>query len=143
MQPNHIKQSLLEELAKTPVVQIACQKLGLGRTTYYRFRKEDPAFARLADEALEDGRKVINDLGETTVISRMKNDQDIQAARFWLTHNDPRYGNKLEVKGSFIHSLESLTPEMEELLLQAARMALPQQTYAQDITPEPDGPVGE
>ena len=139
MADKNLKQQIFDELGKTPVVQIMCQKLGVGRTSYYRLRKEDPAFAKLADEALDEGRKVINDLGETTVISLMKNQQDIKAARFWLTHNDPRYSNKIELKGNFIHSLETLPPELEELLKKAARMALPQQNYDQPKSEEKTG----
>ena len=36
------KEQLLEILKKTPIVQIACEKAGVGRATYYRWRKDDP-----------------------------------------------------------------------------------------------------
>lgn len=126
------KERFLEELRKTPVVQVACQKVGWGRTTYYRIRKQDKHFAELADVALQEGRVVVNELGEAQTITLMK-EKDMRAIRFWLTHNDPRYSNKLEIKGTITNSFE-LTPEMETLMLQAGRMALPQQSYDQ---PEP------
>ena len=96
-------------------MQVACQKTGIGRTSYYRLRKESKEFARLADLALEEGRAVANDLGEATTISLMK-DRDMNAVRFWLTHNHPRYANKLEISGNISHSTGPLTPELSKLL---------------------------
>ncbi len=142
MVTNQQKKLLLEELQKTPVVQVACQKIGIGRTTYYRFRKEDPGFAGLADIALQDGRSVVNDLGEAQTISLMK-ERDMQAIRFWLTHNDPRYSNKLEIQGHLTHSSEELTPEQTALLRKAIKLAIPKQTYDQPTIKEPGEDFGE
>lgn len=134
MNRKETKKRLLEELAKTPVVQIACQKAGIGRTSYYRLRKEDKRFAQFADAAIGEGRLVMNDLGEVTVISRMKNQQDLQAARFWLTHNHPRYSPKLELSGRITSVTEELSPDQKKLLKQAVRLALPQDDYGQEET---------
>ena len=131
------KQRFLEELEKTPVVQVACQKTGIGRTSYYRLRKEDPEFAKQADKALEEGRGVVNDLGEAQTISLMK-DRDMQAIRFWLTHNHPRYGNKLEITGSLMQVNVELSPEQAELLEQAVKFALPTKNYELKKTEEAD-----
>lgn len=136
MTPSNTKERLLEELRKAPVVQVACQKVGVGRTTYYRLCKEDPEFAKLADEALSEGRIVVNELGEAQTITLMK-EKDIRAIRFWLTHNDPRYSNKLELKGFLTHATEALTPEQELLMQSALRLALPEQPYGPD-TATPD-----
>ena len=46
------KELVVEQLKKTPIVQIACEKTGIGRATYYRWRKEDAEFGKLADEAI-------------------------------------------------------------------------------------------
>jgi len=34
------QQLLLRELAKTPIVDTACQRVGIGRATYYRWRAD-------------------------------------------------------------------------------------------------------
>ena len=47
------KKQLLERLRKTPIVEIACKQVGLPRATYYRWRKDDEAFAEACDEAIE------------------------------------------------------------------------------------------
>ena len=46
------KKLLLEHLEKTPIVQIACEKSGVGRSTYYRWLEQDKKFARSAKQAL-------------------------------------------------------------------------------------------
>jgi hypothetical protein len=47
------KNLLLEHLEKTPIVQIACEKSGVGRSTYYRWLQNDPVFAKKAKKALQ------------------------------------------------------------------------------------------
>lgn len=134
------KERFLQELRKTPVVQVACQKVGWGRTTYYRIRKQDKKFAELADTALQEGRVVVNELGEAQTITLMK-EKDMRAIRFWLTHNDPRYSNKLELTGHLTHASETLTAEQEKLLRAALGFALPQQSYEpkqEQPTDDPD-----
>ena len=44
------KMLILEQLKKTPIVQIACEKVGVGRSTYYRWKKEDSKFSSSADD---------------------------------------------------------------------------------------------
>ena len=46
------KNILLEQLEKTPIVQIACEKSGVARSTYYRWMQSDKVFARQSREAL-------------------------------------------------------------------------------------------
>jgi ACT domain-containing protein len=41
MKTNKEKDALLEQLKKTPIIQIACEKIGLSRTTYYRWYQAD------------------------------------------------------------------------------------------------------
>lgn len=139
MKTNEDKERFLEELRKTPVVQVACQKMGIGRTTYYRLRKENPEFAKLADQALTEGRAVVNDLGEAQTISLMK-DRNMKAIQFWLSHNDPRYSRKLEIQGRIATVHEELTPEQATLLQQAIELAMPRHTYDDDATDNPIDP---
>lgn len=90
---------LLASLEKMPIVEIACQRTGIGRATYYRWRKDNEKFAQAADAALEQGRAYINDLAETNLISLTK-DKNWSAIRYWLENNHPRYANKLQVTGA-------------------------------------------
>jgi len=136
MKNSNEKQQLIDELRKTPIIQVACQKVSISRATYYRLRKQDTQFAKLADEALSEGRVIVNELGEAQTISLMK-ERDMQAIRFWLSHNDPRYSNKLEIKGLIYHASDKLTPEQEKIMRQALKFALPQDSY-ESTTEKPE-----
>ena len=118
------KQLILEQLRKVPIVEAACQKTGISRMTFYRWKKEDEAFGRSVDEALQNGRLLVNDLAENQLIGAVKN-QNLSAVQYWLKHHHPDYANKLQVS----HQMkdESLTPEQEEVVRKALSLAsLPQ-----------------
>lgn len=105
---------LLEQLRKTPIVQLACERSGVGRTTYYRWRREDDAFRALSDEAMRDGEGMINDLSESQILAMIK-DRNFPAIQLWLRQHHPKYGNKVEITTK-IKTDEPLTPEQEKLV---------------------------
>lgn len=84
------KSKLLELLAETPIVSFACKKLGLDRTTYYRWYKDDIDFRNQADHILSIGRMRVNDMAESVIIKKINAD-DTRCSIFWLEHNEPRY----------------------------------------------------
>ena len=117
---NKEKEILLERLKKTPIVQIACEKCGVGRATYYRWRKDDPKFANMADEALSEGSLLVNDMAESQLLQAIRN-QNLGAIIFWLKHHHPSYANKLEVSGKLTEEYH-LNPEQEKLMIKALTM---------------------
>jgi len=116
------KELILEQLKKTPIVQIACEKLGVGRATYYRWRKEDLKFAEDADIAVEDGNKLINDMAESQLMSAIR-DKNMTAIIYWLNHHHPAYTTKMEITAKLKRDNEQLTPEQEILVLKALKLA--------------------
>lgn len=92
---NKKKKCLLELLVKTPIVQFACDKSGVGRATYYRWRKDSKEFTKLSDQALKEGNLLINDMSEAQLLSLIK-DKNITAIIFWLKHHHPAYTQKIE-----------------------------------------------
>ena len=114
------KELILEQLKKTPVVQIACEKTGVGRATYYRWRKEDAEFAKIAGDAIQEGSMLINDMAESQLISAIK-DKNLGAIIFWLKNHHPSYANKVEITGRLKHDYE-LTMEEEALIAKALAM---------------------
>jgi hypothetical protein len=115
---------LLEQLKKTPIVQFACEKSGIGRATYYRWRKEDHSFAEMADQALQESVSLINDLAESQLLSSIR-DKNMTAIIFWLKYRHKSYSNKLELSGEIKTSIGGLTPEQQELLEKAIGLMLP------------------
>ncbi|MDD5145196.1 MAG: phBC6A51 family helix-turn-helix protein [Candidatus Pacebacteria bacterium] len=110
------KQLLLEQLRKTPIIQIACEKAGIGRATYYRWRNEDKEFAQEADKALTEGSLLINDMAESQLLSSIK-DKNMTAIIFWLKHHHKAYTDRLEI--STVKQEEPLTTEQEKLIQKA------------------------
>ncbi len=116
---------LIESLKKTPIIQIVCERTNIARATYYRWRKEDSKFAKLADEAIIEGCLLINDMAESQLMSAIK-DRNMTAIIFWLKSHHKAYTNKLEIKGNLQYSNEDLSQEEKKLLNKALRLALPQ-----------------
>jgi ACT domain-containing protein len=113
------KQTLLVQLKKTPIVQIACEKTGIGRSTYYRW-KADEDFAKLADEAIAEGVSLINDMAESQLLAAIR-DRNTSAIFYWLNHRHPSYSNKLEITAQIDD--KSLTPEQQKLIQTAMERA--------------------
>jgi len=122
MKTDKNKQLLLDCLGKTPIIQIACEKAGVSRATYYRWRKENIEFAKTADEAITEGELFINDMSESQVISLIK-DKNWPAISFWLRHHHPKYANKIEVEANIKNIDEELSPEQQEIVKEALRLA--------------------
>lgn len=116
------KELLLENLRKAPIVQLACEKVGTSRATFYRWKKEDGSFAEKAEEAILKGQQLINELAESQLISAIK-DKNMTAIIFWLKNNHRNYKTKIELSGEIKNGSEKLTPEQEELVTRALELA--------------------
>lgn len=117
---NKDKEIVLEQLKKIPIIQVACEKTGIGRATYYRWKKEDPEFTKMADEALSEGSLFVNDMAESQLFQAIRN-QNLGAIIFWLKNHHPSYTNKLEVSGKLTEEYH-LNPEQEKLMIKALTM---------------------
>lgn len=127
---------ILEQLKKIPIVEIACEKIKISRSTYYRWR-EDPEFAEAADAAMKDGELFINDLSEAQVVNLIR-EKNWPAISFWLRAHHPRYANKVEFEGRIEHTQtrkRAMTPEEKAAYKKFLRIGLP----AEEPSASPDG----
>lgn len=115
------KELLIEQLRKTPIIETACQKIDISRMTFYRWKQEDEQFAKRADEALLDGRLLVNDLAESQLINAVK-DRNFSAIAYWLRHHHPSYKTRIEIEG-VVNTIHELSPEQEELMRKAFELA--------------------
>lgn len=116
------KKKLLTKLAKMPIVEAACKQIGLPRATYYRWRKDDEAFAEACDDAIEQSAHMVNDLAESQLINAIKN-QNMTAIMFWLKHHHGSYRTRVEVDARIEAIQQELTPEQAETVAKALRLA--------------------
>jgi hypothetical protein len=105
------KEALIEQLKKVPIVQFACEKVGVGRTTYYRWRKEDPRFVDKAEEAMGCSRDLVNEMAESQIITQLKGG-NLTAAIFWLKNNHKLYKPVRYERNDVIRHTEAPPPEV-------------------------------
>jgi len=137
MRTRKLKSELVKELQKGPIITFACRKVGIARSTYYRWLEANKEFADAANKAFEKGREAINDLSRAQIISLIR-DREFKAIKYWLSHNDPWFSEKLQLKGilSLVNNKRQdgrqLTDDEEALIKEAIEL-----DYAPQIdTPE-------
>lgn len=109
------KKAVLEQLLKTPIVEVACSKAGIGKTSFYEWKNSDPEFAKAVNEAMKVGIDFISDIAESQLIALIKKG-NFNAVAHWLKHNrSERYGEKLQLGGT-VGIREELTEEEYELI---------------------------
>ncbi len=122
MKKDKTREIVIEQLKKTPIIQIACEKTGISRATFYRWKKENKEFAKVTNDAITEGEMLINDMSESQLISLIR-DKNLTAIQLWLRHHHPKYTNKVEVIGKLNVREEPLTPEQEALVEKALKLA--------------------
>lgn len=121
MKKNRKKDEFLEQLKKIPIVQVACEKVGISRNSVYRWRNEDAEFRKEMEEALQEGEELVNDMSESQLLSMIK-EKNWPAVSFWLRHRNPKFRERVEVTAK-IEESETLTPEQESVVRQALKLA--------------------
>lgn len=116
------KEKLLDQLKKTPIVQVACERCGVPRATYYRWRKDDESFAESCEAAIEESTGFINDMAESQLIAAIK-DRNMTAIIYWLKSHHASYATKVQISGEVKHQLEVLTPEQVEVVSHALQLS--------------------
>ncbi len=120
MKKNKYQNQFLEELARIPIIQVACEKTGLSRNSVYRWRKKDASFTKRMDEALTEGVALVNDMSESQLLNLIK-EKNWPAISFWLKHRNDNYKNKLEI--STKEDSEELSPSQAKIVRQALKLA--------------------
>lgn len=90
MKKASLEKTFLEELSKVPLISIACKNAGLSRQSVYRWMEEDAKFKKKVDKAMKNGERSINDLAESKMITKIKQ-EDFKAIKFWLENHKKNY----------------------------------------------------
>lgn len=122
MKKDRTKTLFLEQIRKIPIIQVACEKVGVARSSVYRWRDEDEEFRKSLKEALAEGEALINEMSESQLISLIR-DKSWQAISFWLRKRNPKFKDRVEVTGSIESPQNVLSPEQQAIVSEALRLA--------------------
>lgn len=120
MKKNKTQDQFLEELAKVPIIQVACEKCNLSRNTVYRWRKEDKTFEKKMDEALTNGVAFVNDMSESQLLTLIK-EKSYSAISFWLRHRNDNYKDRIEITTK--EESGELSPSQAKVVRHALKLA--------------------
>jgi len=114
------KKLIIEKLKVSPIIELACKKAGISRATYYRWKKDDPDFAKKANKALREGAELISDMAESQLISQIRNN-NMTAIIFWLKHHRQAYETRVRLFHETEES-EELTEEEQQIFKKALNL---------------------
>lgn len=100
------KNKFLEELEKYGNVFRAASKMGISRSTIYRWCEENPEFRKWFNSKVRIGRENSTDIVENSLISLAAR-EDLNAIKFYLTHNSERYKPNRGISEAIIKHLKS------------------------------------
>lgn len=120
MKKDKVKDAFLEQLRKVPIIQVACEKVGISRNSVYRWKNDDPQFEKELTTALEEGEALVNDMSENQLLVLIR-EKNWHAISFWLRKRNPKFKDKIEVEVK--PKQEELTPEQEATVREALRLA--------------------
>lgn len=81
---------MIEILKKYPIVEAACSKVGISRSTHYEWINRDERYSEKVNQALSLSVDIVSDIAENNIISAVKRG-DHKASTFWLRHHKPEY----------------------------------------------------
>ena len=114
------KVKFLEILEKNPVIQIALERSGISKATFYRWKDNDKEFAKKVEDALNEGNSLITDIAIAQLIKSIK-ENNLGAIKFWLQNHSPEYTDKLHITAEMEQELV-LSPEQEEIIRHALEL---------------------
>ncbi len=122
MKKDRTKTLFLEQIRKIPIIQVACEKVGVARSSVYRWRDEDEEFRQALEESLTEGEALINEMSESQLISLIR-EKNWQAISFWLRKRSPKFKDRVEVTGNIKSPQNALSPEQQAIVAEALRLA--------------------
>lgn len=117
------KLAILEHLGKCCIVQLACERTNVGRSTYYKWLSEDKEFKELADKAIKAGRAYLNDVAFSGLLKKIQ-EGNMTALIFWLKNNHVWFAEKIrhEHEHHLVGGDRILTEEQREQIIKAFRI---------------------
>ena len=122
MKKDRIKDLFLEQLRKVPIIQVVCEKVGISRSSAYRWIDESQEFRKQVEAAMIEGETFINEMGESQIISLMRQG-NWSAISFWARHRNPKFRERIDINANIQTPNEELTSEQQEVVKNALCLA--------------------
>ena len=107
-----IKEQLIQELGKTGNIYWSCSKIGIDRSTFYRWKNKDKKFQEKVEMAEKMGRENMCDISEHALFENVKAGNQ-RAIEYALRFNSKKYGRKQSTNVVITHKKEGLTSDPE------------------------------
>ncbi len=99
------KSKFLRELESIPIVQTACEKVGISRNTVYRWKKEDSDFAKEFEARMEIGGDLVSDVAESHLLKAIQRG-DFGSVRYWLSRRSKKFrANEEKIKTIYVNTI--------------------------------------
>jgi len=118
-----IQKQLVQELEKNYLLQRACHKLGLTRSTVYRWMQEDAEFTAAVHNAQAIGRRAMSDFVESKLLKNIDNHEE-RAIEFWLKNNNEHYRSRETALDRKVDGLERELRESRAALAMVGKESL-------------------
>jgi len=100
-----LKKKLLKEIEKFGNVYLSCQKIGIDKATYYRWKESDEKFRAQAEKSEEIGRENIGEVAEYGLLQNIK-EKNQRAIEFALVNISKKYKQDRTTNVIFMHKKE-------------------------------------
>jgi len=107
-----IKLKLLKEIEKFGNVYLSCQKIGIDKATYYRWKENDEEFKKRAERAEEIGRENIGEVAEYSLLQNIK-EKNQRAIEFALVNVSKKYKQDRTTNVIFMHK-KDIIPDVPQ-----------------------------
>jgi hypothetical protein len=115
LKARHAKKLMLEMLRKYPIVEAACAKVGISRSTHYEWIKKDAQYSSDVEQATRASIDTVTDIAESNIIEGIKKG-DYKCSAFWLTHRHMNYKKRNDLEDSKIEKLLIKPPPSERFI---------------------------
>lgn len=88
-----LKQDIVDTLRDAPFINHATKKVGIARTTFYRWMRTDKIFEFNVNAALQEGHKCMIELAESALFKKIK-EGHFGGIKFYLENNHGNYMNR-------------------------------------------------
>ena len=143
------KQKLLKEIEKFGNVYLSCQRVGIDKSTYYRWKEKNEKFRVVAEKSEAIGRENIGEVAEYSLLQNIK-EKNERAIEFALTHISKKYKQDRTTNVVFMHkkdiiptvpqkTLEEILDEEAESLQYKTEQIIKKYEDLGGIPPKADG----